>query len=219
MAPARKTPVTRSRPLGTGSPAAPGAPGARAAPRAGACAVVPALVALALSPVALALAGGPVIPAAAIPIAAAAAAAILLACRTMAFSCRPVGRNDRPHGDDAWFSPHADGTSAALGRWLMRGLLDKGVLISGGNSGIGLASAERFIEEGARVFVAGLKRGEVDAAVAMLAQRGRAGGLACDVSSSKDVAKLVEAAEEALGGIDLLINNTCPAPPDPFPHL
>ncbi len=98
----------------------------------------------------------------------------------------------------------------------MRGLLDKGVLISGGTSGIGLASAERFIEEGARVFVAGLKRGEVDAAVAMLAQRGRAGGLACDVSSSKDVAKLVEAAEEALGGIDVLINNAGTARRDPF---
>ena len=98
----------------------------------------------------------------------------------------------------------------------MRGLRDKGVLISGGTSGIGLASAERFIEEGARVFVAGLEQGEVDAAVAMLSQRGRAGGLACDVSSAMDVAKLVQAAEDALGGIDVLINNAGTARRDPF---
>ncbi len=98
----------------------------------------------------------------------------------------------------------------------MRGLRDKGVLISGGTSGIGLASAERFIEEGVRVFVAGLEQGEVDAAVAMLSQRGRAGGLACDVSSATEVAKLVEAAEDALGGIDVLINNAGTARRDPF---
>jgi NAD(P)-dependent dehydrogenase (short-subunit alcohol dehydrogenase family) len=89
----------------------------------------------------------------------------------------------------------------------MRGLADRGVLISGGTSGIGLAAAERFLEEGARVFVAGLDPVEVEAAVAVLAQGGQAEGLTCDVSSEADVARLVERAEAALGGVDVLINN------------
>jgi NAD(P)-dependent dehydrogenase (short-subunit alcohol dehydrogenase family) len=101
----------------------------------------------------------------------------------------------------------------------MRGLRDKGVLISGGTSGIGLAAAERFLEEGARVYVAGLERAEVVAAVAMLAQRGVAAGSAFDVSDADDVARLTVAAEAALGGIDVLINNAGIARRDPFLRL
>lgn len=98
----------------------------------------------------------------------------------------------------------------------MRGLRDKGVLISGGTSGIGLAAAERFLEEGARVYVAGLGSAEVEAAVAMLAHRGWAAGLACDVRREADVARLVDGAESALGGVDVLINNAGIARRDPF---
>jgi NAD(P)-dependent dehydrogenase (short-subunit alcohol dehydrogenase family) len=98
----------------------------------------------------------------------------------------------------------------------MRGLTDRGVLISGGTSGIGLAAAERFLEEGARVFVAGLDPVEVEAAVAVLAQGGQALGLACDVSSETEVAGLVERAEAALGGVDVLINNAGTARRDAF---
>lgn len=98
----------------------------------------------------------------------------------------------------------------------MRGLRDKGVLISGGTSGIGLAAAERFLEEGSRVFVSGLDAAEVAAAVAVLAQRGRAAGIACDVRSEADVARLVDAAETSLGGIDVLINNAGTARRDAF---
>src|SRR6266581_7074426 len=102
------------------------------------------------------------------------------------------------------------------GRWLMRGLRDKAVLVSGGTSGIGLAAAERFLEEGSRVFVAGLRPGEVEAAVAVLAQRGDVAGRACDVTAAADVGALVEAAEEALRGIDVLINNAGTARRDRF---
>src|SRR5712692_5165532 len=98
----------------------------------------------------------------------------------------------------------------------MRGLRDRGVLISGGSSGIGLATAERFIEEGSRVYVSGLDEGEVSAAVAVLAQRGEVSGLACDVSAEADVRRLVDAAERALGGIDVLINNAGTARRDRF---
>jgi NAD(P)-dependent dehydrogenase (short-subunit alcohol dehydrogenase family) len=98
----------------------------------------------------------------------------------------------------------------------MRGLRGKGVLISGGTSGIGLATAERFIEEGSRVYVGGLEEGEVAAALAVLAQRGAVGGLACDVSVEADARTLAGAAERALGAIDVLINNAGTARRDRF---
>src|SRR5215831_18962645 len=44
----------------------------------------------------------------------------------------------------------------------MRGLAGKGVLISGGSSGIGLAAAQWFLEEGSWVFLAGLEPDGVD---------------------------------------------------------
>jgi NAD(P)-dependent dehydrogenase (short-subunit alcohol dehydrogenase family) len=89
----------------------------------------------------------------------------------------------------------------------MRGLVGKGVLISGGSSGIGLAAAVRFLEEGSRVFVAGLDPAEVDAAVAELRGLGEVTGVACDVSQEADVARLAETAEAALGAVDVLVNN------------
>jgi NAD(P)-dependent dehydrogenase (short-subunit alcohol dehydrogenase family) len=98
----------------------------------------------------------------------------------------------------------------------MRGLRDKRVLVSGGSSGIGLATAQRFLEEGSRVFLAGLDRREVDGALADLQPSGEVSGLACDVSLEGDVARMVEAAEGALGGIDVLINNAGTARRDPF---
>jgi len=89
----------------------------------------------------------------------------------------------------------------------MRGLAGKGVLISGGSSGIGLAAAQRFLEEESRVFLAGLEPDEVDAAVAGLSSRGEVSGLACDVSQEAEAARLAEAADAALGGVDVLANN------------
>ena len=98
----------------------------------------------------------------------------------------------------------------------MRGLHGKRVLISGGSSGIGLATAQRFLEEGSRVFLAGLDRQEVDSALAGLRSSGEVHGLACDVSLEGDAARLVQAAHQALGGIDVLVNNAGTARRDPF---
>jgi NAD(P)-dependent dehydrogenase (short-subunit alcohol dehydrogenase family) len=98
----------------------------------------------------------------------------------------------------------------------MRGLKGKGVLVCGGSSGIGLAAAQRFLEEGSRVFVAGLEPAEVDAAVAGLRQHGEASGLACDVSQEAEVARLAAAAAAALGGVDVLANNAGTSRRAPF---
>lgn len=89
----------------------------------------------------------------------------------------------------------------------MRGLTGRGVLISGGSSGIGLAAAQRFLEEGCRVFLCGIDAAEVDGTVAGLTGDGQVTGMACDVSLEPDVTRLVQAAEAALGGVDILVNN------------
>ena len=94
----------------------------------------------------------------------------------------------------------------------MRGLKDKGVAISGGSSGIGLAAARRFLDEGSRVFIGGLDPAEVDRAVDELG----ANGVAFDVAERADVERFVEAAESALGRIDVLINNAGIAWNEPF---
>jgi NAD(P)-dependent dehydrogenase (short-subunit alcohol dehydrogenase family) len=89
----------------------------------------------------------------------------------------------------------------------MRGLAGRRVLISGGSSGIGLAAAERFLAEESRVFIAGLDAAEVGAVVTGLRDRGEIAGIAGDISTEADVARIVAAAGDALGGIDILINN------------
>jgi NAD(P)-dependent dehydrogenase (short-subunit alcohol dehydrogenase family) len=101
----------------------------------------------------------------------------------------------------------------------MRGLAGRGVLISGGSSGIGLAAARRFLEERCRVFLCGLDAAEVDQAVGALEGRGQVSGIACDVSREPDVTRLVESAEAALGGVDVLANNAGTAARSPFLEL
>ncbi len=89
----------------------------------------------------------------------------------------------------------------------MRGLDDQGVLVTGGSSGIGFAIAERFLAEGARVFLCGVDQPEVTAALDRLGPDRPVAGAPCDVSGPDGVAALVEAAERFLGRIDVLANN------------
>jgi NAD(P)-dependent dehydrogenase (short-subunit alcohol dehydrogenase family) len=90
----------------------------------------------------------------------------------------------------------------------MRGLSGKGVLVSGGSRGIGLAAARRFLEEGCRVFLSGLDEAEVEAAVKELDPIGRrVGGRPMDVASEAQVDQIVAAADSFLDGIDVLLNN------------
>ncbi len=99
----------------------------------------------------------------------------------------------------------------------MRGLAGRRVLVCGGSSGIGLAAARRFGEEGCSVFICGLDAAEVEVAVTSVREAGaEVAGLACDVSSEAEVARMSAAAEAALGGIDILANNAGTARRDPF---
>src|SRR4051812_31441289 len=89
----------------------------------------------------------------------------------------------------------------------MRGLAGKCVLVSGGSSGIGAATARRFLEEGARVHLGGLAAAEVDAAVSALSDLGEVTGEATDVSEETGATRLVDGAVARLGAIDVLANN------------
>jgi NAD(P)-dependent dehydrogenase (short-subunit alcohol dehydrogenase family) len=89
----------------------------------------------------------------------------------------------------------------------MRGLDGKGVLIVGGTSGIGLATARRFLEEGSRVFVAGIDETELKDTLGALQPLGAIEGIVGDVGDEAAVDAIVAAATASLGRIDVLINN------------
>jgi len=90
---------------------------------------------------------------------------------------------------------------------MMHGLIGKRVLVTGGTSGIGLAAARRFLDEGSRVFVSGVDKREVEDAVTSMTELGAVEGLAGDLADERDAANVVEAAADALGRVDVLINN------------
>jgi glucose 1-dehydrogenase len=98
----------------------------------------------------------------------------------------------------------------------MPGLKGKNVLVTGGSSGIGQAIAVRFAEYGANVAINYLRQPEeahdteeqVHACVNKVRQEGvrdvLVGG---DVSNEDDVVRMVGEAADALGGLDVLVNN------------
>ncbi|MBC7771330.1 MAG: SDR family oxidoreductase [Pyrinomonadaceae bacterium] len=89
----------------------------------------------------------------------------------------------------------------------MPGKLDgKIALITGGNSGIGLATAQRFAKEGAYVFITGRRQAELDSAVKMIGA-GNATGIQGDVSKLADLDRLYAAIKEKKGRIDILFAN------------
>lgn len=84
-------------------------------------------------------------------------------------------------------------------------LSGKIAVITGGNSGIGLATAELFVKEGAQVVVTGRRRAELDAAVARIG--GGAVGVQGDVSALADLDRLYAEVKERFGRIDILFAN------------
>ena len=76
----------------------------------------------------------------------------------------------------------------------MKGLQDKRVVVTGGTSGIGAATVQRFRDEGSRV-VAIADRDVEDPA------------LLCDVADADQVARAFDRVDELLGGVDVLVAN------------
>src|SRR5262249_50318304 len=78
-------------------------------------------------------------------------------------------------------------------------------LITGGNSGIGLATAKQFVSEGAYIFITGRRKSELDAAVKQIGQPVTA--VQGDVSNLADLDRLFETVKELKGRIDILFAN------------
>ncbi len=78
-------------------------------------------------------------------------------------------------------------------------------VITGGASGIGLASAQRFLELGANVVLGDIEAGPLADAVERLGER--CVGLAVDVAREDDVVALRELAIDTFGGVEVVFNN------------
>jgi NAD(P)-dependent dehydrogenase (short-subunit alcohol dehydrogenase family) len=96
-------------------------------------------------------------------------------------------------------------------------LQGKVALITGGGGGIGKAAAQRFLEEGASVVLAGRRERVLEAARDELDPDGQRVALfSRDVSTQATAADLVTAAVDRFGGIDVLVNSTGIFRPVPF---
>jgi NAD(P)-dependent dehydrogenase (short-subunit alcohol dehydrogenase family) len=86
------------------------------------------------------------------------------------------------------------------------GKLDgKIAVVTGGSTGIGLATAKRFVAEGAEVFITGRRKPELDAAVKAIGQN--VTGVQSDVSKLTDLDQLYSTVKEQKGRVDILFAN------------
>jgi NAD(P)-dependent dehydrogenase (short-subunit alcohol dehydrogenase family) len=96
----------------------------------------------------------------------------------------------------------------------MRRLEGKTALITGGTTGIGRATAELFIQEGARVAITGQNAERVAEAAAALGHGTL--GLRADASSASDMADVAKRLQAEFGGLDIVFANAGIAHPRPL---
>jgi len=87
----------------------------------------------------------------------------------------------------------------------MGALEGKVAVITGGNSGIGLATARRFVKEGAYVFITGRREEELEKAVSLIEKNVTA--VQGDVSKLDDLDHLYDVVRKAKGHIDIVFAN------------
>lgn len=87
----------------------------------------------------------------------------------------------------------------------MSKLQNKTAVITGGNSGIGLATAKEFIKEGARVIIMGRDQKTLDSALQELGPQ--ASGIRGDITNNADLDRLFAEAKSKFGKIDILFAN------------
>lgn len=85
-------------------------------------------------------------------------------------------------------------------------LQGRSAIVTGGATGLGRAFAQRLAAEGADVTLCDIDASAPEVAAA-IGGPGRVQGLVADVSSLDDLERLVDAARDAFGGVDLLVNN------------
>lgn len=98
-------------------------------------------------------------------------------------------------------------------------LKDKVALITGGSRGIGFATADKFLQEGAVVILTASSQGSADRAVALLKEKhpgGTVAGISPDLSSLESVREAFRAATSVYGCMDILVNNAGVSESTPF---
>ncbi len=78
-------------------------------------------------------------------------------------------------------------------------------LVTGGNSGIGLATAKQFVREGAYVFITGRRKAELDAAAKEIGRN--VTGVQGDVSNLADLDRLFDQIKREKGKLDIVFAN------------
>ncbi len=85
-------------------------------------------------------------------------------------------------------------------------LSGKAAVVTGGSMGMGLAIAKRFVAQGAKVAICSNDEGSLQTALGAMDADERALAINGDVSSQSDMQRLVAAAIDSFGGIDVLVN-------------
>src|SRR3978361_1055471 len=98
-------------------------------------------------------------------------------------------------------SPKRRPSNGGIMERFMSHLESKVAVITGGNSGIGLATAKRFVDEGAYVFITGRRQTEVDDAVREIGRNVTA--VQSDVSNLDDLDKLYAIVKDVKGRVDV----------------
>ena len=88
---------------------------------------------------------------------------------------------------------------------IVRALEGKIAVITGGNSGIGFATAKRFVEEGAYAFITGRRQAELDRAISDIGKN--ASAIAGDLSKLEDIDKIAAAVRAEKGVVDIIVSN------------
>ncbi len=97
---------------------------------------------------------------------------------------------------------------------IYKDLVGKKVIITGGASGIGLATAKRFVSEGARTVIFDWDKKSLEQELSL--NHTLAGGIYVDVSKPEEVESAFLKADEILKGIDILISNAGISIRNPF---
>lgn len=96
----------------------------------------------------------------------------------------------------------------------MSKLNGKIAVVTGGNSGIGLSIAKRFVEEGASVFITGRRQAQLDEAVGTIG--GDVEAVQGDVTDEADLDRLFDRVREKAGRVDILVTSSGFSEPSPI---
>src|SRR5882757_1989130 len=99
----------------------------------------------------------------------------------------------------------------------MSGLNGKVAVVTGGSSGIGLATAQRFVKEGAYVFITGRRQSELDKAKALLGDNVTT--VRGDATSTTDLDRLFATVGQEKGKLDILVANSGRVEPEDVANI